>query len=79
MQADRNPPSRATLLKYVKIATSFKEAALLAMKDVTYLNTREKGHSDFTFGDARRAAGVSESDGNTTTSSVYSAPRQASA
>lgn len=54
LQAGRKSPSKATLLKYVKIATSFKEAGLEAMKDVTYLNDREKGHSDFnTFGKAR--------------------------
>eukprot|EP00904_Undaria_pinnatifida_P010111 jgi/Undpi1/622/HiC_scaffold_10.g04086.m1 len=54
VHADRKPPSRAALLKYVKIATSLKDPALLAMKDVTYLSNREKGHSDFTtFGNAR--------------------------
>ena len=59
----KTPRSRATHLKY----------ELLAIKDVTYLNNREKGQYDFTTIGNARASGVYSSD-RSTTRSVYSTP-----
>lgn len=47
MQQNQKPPAKVTLQKYIRIAVNFSDLGLDAMKDVTYLNGRPKGHPDF--------------------------------
>lgn len=45
-QQEEKPPVNKTLTKYINIATNFKEAALDAFLDLSYLNGRDDKHPD---------------------------------
>lgn len=54
MQIGQTPPSRPTVVKYLKMALQITDLGLDAMLDVTHLDGRPEGHADYKLYDHKR-------------------------